>query len=52
MKSRSIRAAVVIAVSLAVSVSMARASQDKDTVRVPTGLAFSEFRGYEGWQTG
>ena len=21
------------------------------TVRVPNGLAFSEFRGYEGWQT-
>jgi hypothetical protein len=25
--------------------------QDKYTVKVPGGLAFSEFRGYEGWQT-
>ena len=27
------------------------ASQDKYTVKVPGGLAFSEFRGYEGWET-
>ena len=26
-------------------------AQDKYTVSVPGGLAFSEFRGYEGWQT-
>ena len=26
------------------------AAQDKYTVKVPGGLAFSEFRGYEGWQ--
>jgi hypothetical protein len=25
-------------------------AQDKYTVRVPGGLAFAEFRGYEGWQ--
>src|SRR3974377_1088663 len=25
-------------------------AQDKYTVKVPNGLAFSEFRGYEGWQ--
>ena len=25
-------------------------AQDKYTVKVPGGLAFSEFRGYEGWQ--
>jgi hypothetical protein len=27
-----------------------RAQQDKYTLKVPGGLAFSEFRGYEGWQ--
>jgi len=27
------------------------AVQDKYTVKVPNGLAFSEFRGYEDWQT-
>ena len=26
-------------------------AQDKYTVKVPGGLAFSEFKGYEGWQT-
>jgi hypothetical protein len=31
--------------------AMALAAQDKYTVQVPEGLAFSEFRGYEGWQT-
>jgi hypothetical protein len=29
---------------------LALAQQDKYTVTVPGGLAFSEFRGYEGWQ--
>src|SRR5260370_32477130 len=29
---------------------MALAAQDKYTVRVPKGLAFSDFRGYEDWQ--
>jgi hypothetical protein len=30
---------------------VAKPLQDKYTVKVPGGLAFSEFRGYEGWQT-
>jgi hypothetical protein len=38
------------AVSLAVLGGIAFAAQDKYTVKVPGGLAFSEFRGYEGWQ--
>src|SRR5271154_2416303 len=29
----------------------ALAAQDKYTVQVPGGLAFSDFRGYESWQT-
>ena len=29
---------------------MALAQQDKYSLSVPGGLAFSEFRGYEGWQ--
>jgi hypothetical protein len=49
--NKSISAVVIMALSLAVSGSMARAAQDKYTVKVPNGLAFSEFRGYEGWQT-
>src|SRR5271168_2532695 len=35
---------------LAVVSGMAFAAQDKYTVRVPNGLAFSDFRGYEDWQ--
>ena len=32
------------------SLQIALAAQDKYTVKVPGGLAFSEFRGYEAWQ--
>jgi hypothetical protein len=39
-----------IAVLFAIAVSMATAAQDKYTVAVQGGLAFSEFRGYEDWQ--
>ena len=35
---------------LAVLGGMALAQQDKYTLQVPNGLAFSEFRGYETWQ--
>ena len=40
---------VVIGVVLAVVGGRAISAQDKYTVQVPGGLAFSEFRGYEGW---
>jgi len=60
MKRKRIPAVLITVVSLAVSVLAvlgvrAITAQDtgraKYTVRVPNGLAFSEFRGYEGWQT-
>src|SRR6476620_3755811 len=35
---------------LAVLGGWAVSAQDKYSVRVPGGLAFSEFRGYEAWQ--
>ena len=41
---------MIIAVSLAVVGGMALAAQDKYTLQVPNGLAFSDFRGYEDWQ--
>jgi hypothetical protein len=41
---------VIVAVLLAVLGGMALAQQDKYTLQVPNGLAFSEFRGYEAWQ--
>jgi hypothetical protein len=50
--SRGLRAASVAAfgVALAVLGGMAIAAQDKYTLQVPNGLAFSDFRGYENWQ--
>jgi Cytochrome P460 len=43
---------VIIAVVLAVLVGRrAMSAQDKYTLQVPNGLAFSEFKGYEDWQT-
>ena len=47
-----IRIASVAALGLVLAVlgGIAFAQQDKYTVAVPGGLAFSEFRGYEGWQ--
>jgi hypothetical protein len=42
----------IIAVVLAVLVGgRAMSAQDKYTLKVPNGLAFSEFKGYEDWQT-
>jgi hypothetical protein len=41
---------VTSAVALAVFGGRAISAQDKYTVQVPNGLAFSEFRGYEDWQ--
>ena len=39
------------AVAAGTVVATALAAQDKYTLQVPNGLAFSEFRGYEDWQT-
>ncbi len=44
-------ALMVIASASIFVVGITLAAQDKYTVQVPGGLAFSEFRGYEDWQT-
>src|SRR5690349_15107772 len=44
-------AIAIAAVALAALGGRAISAQDKYTVQVPGGLAFSEFRGYEDWQT-
>ncbi len=47
---RSTLIGVSTSASLAVlAAGVAISAQDKYTVKVPNGLAFSEFRGYEGW---
>src|SRR5262245_30517696 len=42
-------AIVIIAAMLALLGGAAISAQDKYTLQVPGGLAFSEFRGYQGW---
>jgi hypothetical protein len=52
MKGKGMLIGVGTAVALAVLASGAAISaQDRYTLKVPNGLAFSEFKGYEGWQT-
>jgi hypothetical protein len=46
----SIAACAAFVVVLAAVAGGAISAQDKYTVQVPSGLAFSEFRGYESWQ--
>jgi Cytochrome P460 len=42
--------AVALGIALAVLGAKAFSAQDKYTLRVPNGLAFSDFKGYENWQ--
>jgi hypothetical protein len=51
MKRNSLPTAAIVAVSLAVVGGMAFAAQDRFTLKVPNGIAFSDFKGYETWQT-
>ena len=48
VKGKNLLLGVSIAVALgAVAIGSAMSAQDKYTLKVPNGLAFSEFRGYE-----
>jgi hypothetical protein len=52
MRARHLLIGLSVAVSLGVLASeAAKPAHDKYTLKVPGGLAFSEFKGYEGWQT-
>src|SRR5580698_1443316 len=50
MKRKRMAMIAAMTGGLAVMGGWAIAAQDKYTVSVPGGLAFSEFRGYEDWQ--
>jgi Cytochrome P460 len=50
MSRISTRQIVIVTVVLAVLGGAAVSAQDKYTLQVPNGLAFSDFRGYEDWQ--
>ncbi len=51
MKPTSFPSAAAMVASASILAGIALAAQDKYALRVPGGLAFSEFRGYEDWQT-
>lgn len=50
MKGKNLLAAMIAVTSLVVLVRIALAEQDRYALQAPDGVAFSEFRGYEGWQ--
>jgi len=50
MKSKGVRTIAIATALLGALGGSAMSAQDKYTVKVPGGLAFSEFRGYEAWQ--
>src|SRR4051812_19334566 len=51
LKYVALSSCMVLAVLIVIRAdSAAQTHQDKYTVKVPGGLAFSEFRGYESWQ--
>ena len=49
MKSRGTRTIAMVTALVSALGGSAMSAQDNDTVKVPGGLAFSEFRGYENW---
>jgi len=51
MKSKRIPTNLIALAFLTVSVALALVAQDRYTLKVPNGLAFSEFRGYQDWQS-
>jgi hypothetical protein len=52
MRTKTIAMALFFATSLAVSGGsiITLAQQDRNTLKVPDGLAFSEFEGYDSWE--
>src|SRR5439155_6511248 len=50
MNVRSMLIVATMALVLAILSGVAISAQDKYTLRVPDGLAFSDFKGYEDWQ--
>jgi hypothetical protein len=51
MKGKNLVIGASVAIALAaLGIGTAISAQDKYTLKVPGGLAFSEFRGYESWQ--
>src|SRR5213593_2103680 len=50
MKSKGSGTIAIVTALVSALGGRAMSAQDKYTVKVPGGLAFSEFRGYDGWE--
>ena len=50
MKKTQLSPTLIIVAAIAALGGIALAAQDRYAVKVPNGLAFSEFRGYDTWQ--
>jgi hypothetical protein len=50
MKRKTKLAMGILSASLVAAVGTAMSAQDKYSLRTSSGIAFSDFRGYEGWQ--
>jgi hypothetical protein len=50
MKSKRMRTIAIATALVSALGASAMSAQDKYTVKVPGGLAFSEFKGYESWE--
>jgi hypothetical protein len=51
LKRKSILTIAVSVIPLVVVGGLALAAQDRYTLRIPDGLAFADFRGYENWES-
>ncbi len=50
MNPKSLATLAIALTALAAAGGIALAAQDRDTLKIPDGLAFSEFKGYEDWR--
>ena len=50
MKGKGLGTIAIVTALVSALGGSALSAQDKYTVKVPGGLAFAEFRGYENWQ--
>ena len=50
MTRKRMRAIGIVSTSLIVLVGTAMSAQDKYSLETSSGVAFSDFRGYEGWE--
>jgi hypothetical protein len=51
IKRALIGASVAVSLAAVLATGVAISAQDKYTVKVPNGLGFAEFKGYESWET-